>query len=112
MRALIRLARQNDLHALFVNVSFVGSESLVAALGRDGDGVIISQVVPHFDANLPIVRDYRAALAASSPPAAPTFGLVGRLHQHPDSPALSTAFRKNPAASRLSMHLRRKADST
>lgn len=72
--ALIRLAKQNDLDALFINVSFVGAESLAAALGSDGDGIIISQVVPHFDADLPIAREYRAALAASDPSAQPTFG--------------------------------------
>jgi ABC-type branched-subunit amino acid transport system substrate-binding protein len=72
--ALIRLARQNDLHALFINVSFVGSESLAAELGSSGDGIVISQVVPHFDADLPVIRDYRAALSASSPGAQPTFG--------------------------------------
>jgi branched-chain amino acid transport system substrate-binding protein len=62
--AFIRLARQSGLKALFLNVSFVGSAPLAKALGKDGDGVIITQVVPHFDAELPIVQQYRSALAA------------------------------------------------
>jgi branched-chain amino acid transport system substrate-binding protein len=72
--AFVRLARENALDALFINVSFVGSESLAKALGKEGDGVIISQVVPHVGADLPITRDFRAALRASSPAAEATFG--------------------------------------
>jgi ABC-type branched-subunit amino acid transport system substrate-binding protein len=72
--AFIRLARQNALDALFVNVSFVGSESLAKALGQVGDGVVISQVVPHYDSDLPIASEYRAALAADDAKAQPTFG--------------------------------------
>lgn len=62
--AFIRLAKQSGLKALFLNVSFVGSAPLARALGEDGDGVIITQVVPHFDAELPIVQQYGSALAA------------------------------------------------
>jgi branched-chain amino acid transport system substrate-binding protein len=72
--AFVRLARENALDALFVNVSFVGSESLAKALGKEGDGVIISQVVPHFGSDLPIARAFRAALRASSPDTEATFG--------------------------------------
>ncbi len=57
----IRLARQSGLDALFLNVSFVGSTALARALGRDGDGVVITQVVPHpRQSSLPLVRDYLA----------------------------------------------------
>ncbi len=45
----IRLARQVVPSALFLNVSFVGSAALSQALGTDGEGVIITQVVPHYD---------------------------------------------------------------
>ncbi len=69
----IRLARAASLRALFLNVSFVGAEQLASNLGAEGEGVIVAQVVPHYDANLPIVRDYRAALAASDKQLAPTF---------------------------------------
>ncbi len=62
--AFIRLAKQSGLKALFLNVSFVGVEPLAQALEKEGDGVIITQVVPHFDADLPIVEQYRNALSA------------------------------------------------
>ncbi|TVQ97476.1 MAG: hypothetical protein EA399_13510 [Desulfovibrionales bacterium] len=42
----IRQARSQGFSPLFHNVSFVGSEELIRILGRDGDGVIITQVVP------------------------------------------------------------------
>ena len=82
--AFIRLARQNKLDALFLNVSFVGTESLINALGAEGDGVIVTQVVPHFDSDLPAVVEYRKALAASASTARPSFGslegyLAGRV---------------------------------
>jgi ABC-type branched-subunit amino acid transport system substrate-binding protein len=70
----IRLAKQNSFNPLFLNVSFVGSSSLAKALASDGDGVIVTQVVPHFDADLPLVKQYRAALAKFSPEAEPNFG--------------------------------------
>lgn len=70
----IELAREIGLGALFLNVSFVGAAPLSAALGDKGEGVIVTQVVPHFDSGLPVVRDYLEALAASKPRALPTFG--------------------------------------
>jgi branched-chain amino acid transport system substrate-binding protein len=70
----IELARDIGLDALFLNVSFVGAAPLSAALGEKGDGVIVTQVVPHFDSDLPIVREYRKALATSNPQVLPTFG--------------------------------------
>jgi branched-chain amino acid transport system substrate-binding protein len=42
----VRLARSHGLDAIFINVSFVGSESLAKDLGGDGDGVVVTQVVP------------------------------------------------------------------
>ncbi len=42
----IKLARQVKLDALFVAISFVGSDLLAQELGSDGAGVIVSQVVP------------------------------------------------------------------
>src|SRR5439155_13440163 len=46
--AFIKLARQSELDALFSNVSFVGSEPLAKALEKNGEGVIITQTVPHY----------------------------------------------------------------
>jgi branched-chain amino acid transport system substrate-binding protein len=56
----IKLARQHGLDALFVNVSFVGSEALAAELGPAGDGVVVTQVVPLLDATQPVVKEFRA----------------------------------------------------
>ncbi len=70
----IKLARENEYNPLFLNVSFVGSAALAAALGGQGDGVIITQVVPHFAADRSIAREYRAALKAVDEKAEPTFG--------------------------------------
>jgi branched-chain amino acid transport system substrate-binding protein len=59
----IRLARKNGLNAVFANVSFVGSEALAHELGQEGDGVVVTQVVPHYDDALPAVTDYRRRVA-------------------------------------------------
>lgn len=81
----IRLARKLNLQAEFVNISFVGSEALAQELGADGEGVIISQVVPFpWDASVPAVAAYQAALTAADAAAQPGFVslegyLAGRL---------------------------------
>ena len=81
----IKLAHQVKLNAVFVAISFVGSDSLAAELGSQGAGVVISQVVPFpFDRSLPLVASYQAAIVASNPNAKPGFVslegyMVGRL---------------------------------
>jgi branched-chain amino acid transport system substrate-binding protein len=62
----IKLAKRCGLDAVFANVSFVGSDPLSTELGRDGDGVVVTQVVPHYGSDLPVVREYRAAVAGMS----------------------------------------------
>ena len=48
--------------ATFYNVSFVGSTALAAALGKEGSGVAISQVVPFpWGTSVPVVKEYQAA---------------------------------------------------
>ena len=42
----VKLARQLKMDAVFVAISFVGSNSLAQELGNQGAGVIVSQVVP------------------------------------------------------------------
>lgn len=56
----IRMAKQHGLRAIFANVSFVGSSELRRALGPDADGVVITQVVPHWSGELPVLQEYRA----------------------------------------------------
>ncbi len=59
----IKLAKQDLPDALFLNVSFVGSVALKEALGPDNsEGVIITQVVPHYEADLAAVKEYQADL--------------------------------------------------
>ena len=42
----IRLARSRGFHPIFHCLSFVGGDELAKKLGREGEGVIITQVVP------------------------------------------------------------------
>ncbi len=72
--ALIQQARAVGFEPLFLNVSFVGANALATELGEQGEGVIVTQVVPHYEADLPIVARYRTALAALDAKAAPNFG--------------------------------------
>lgn len=69
----IRLAGQYGLEALFLNVSFVASSSLATALGDCKAPVIVTQVVPHFTSDLPILRDYIRDLHRLDGGAQPTF---------------------------------------
>jgi ABC-type branched-subunit amino acid transport system substrate-binding protein len=81
----VKLAHKVKLDAVFVAISFVGTDSLAEELGNQGDGVVISQVVPFpFDKSLPVIDKYHAALAAVDPKAKPGFVtlegyLVGRV---------------------------------
>jgi branched-chain amino acid transport system substrate-binding protein len=71
----IRLAHAGGLDALFLNVSFVGSNPLAAALGNLPVNVIVTQVVPYpLGGDLPIVREYRDDLKAIDPNVAYGFG--------------------------------------
>ena len=81
----IKLARQTKLDAVFVNISFVGSDALAKELGPVGAGVVVTQVVPYpRDPSVAVVAKYQAALKAVSPSAEPGFVslegyMVGRL---------------------------------
>jgi ABC-type branched-subunit amino acid transport system substrate-binding protein len=56
----IQVCKETGLHALFVNVSFVGSVPLAQALGKTEAPVVVTQVVPALYSNLPIVSDFSA----------------------------------------------------
>jgi ABC-type branched-subunit amino acid transport system substrate-binding protein len=57
----IRQMRNAGSGATFYNVSFVGSKALADALGADGSGVAISQVVPFpWGTAVPVVKEYQA----------------------------------------------------
>ncbi len=56
----IRQMRKAGSGATFYNVSFVGSKALADALGNDGSGVAISQVVPFpWGSAVPVVKEYQ-----------------------------------------------------
>ncbi|HYA36766.1 MAG TPA: ABC transporter substrate-binding protein [Candidatus Methylomirabilis sp.] len=58
----------------YLNVSFVGSEALAHELGSDGDGVIISQVVPYYlDPYYAVATEFRQSLARHFPDSKPSF---------------------------------------
>ena len=65
---LINWAKHTGMDAVFLTVSFVGSNALAQALGASGAGVVVTQVVP-FPTNdsLPVVAAYLNALAVYSP---------------------------------------------
>ena len=78
-------ARKLGMRAVHLNVSFVGSNSLLKELGGAGDGVVVTQVVPFpRDRSIPVVADYQAAIRQIDGSAQPGFVslegyLAGRL---------------------------------
>jgi len=64
--AFVRAMKKAGSGAQFHNVSFVGSKALADALGDEGYGVAISQVVPFpWSPTTQIVREYQALLKAA-----------------------------------------------
>ena len=70
----IKLAHKSGFNPIFVNISFVGASALAKQLGPEGNGVIVSQVVPFpWDASVKVVADYQAAEKALDPNLKPDF---------------------------------------
>jgi len=70
----IKLARKSGFNPIFVNISFVGANALAKELGADGEGVIVSQVVPFpWDTSVKLVVDYQAAEKLLDPNLQPDF---------------------------------------
>lgn len=58
----VKLAQRQELVAQFVSTSFAGSTALADALGKEGVGIVMTQVVPSVLNNtVPIVREYQQA---------------------------------------------------
>ncbi len=80
-----RWAHKLGVGATIVNISFVGANALAAALGPDAEGIYVTQVVPFPTGDsMPLLSQYRTALAAFDPAARPSFGslegyVAGRL---------------------------------
>ena len=72
--SLIKWARQLDMDAVFITLSFVGSNALAVELGDDGIGVFATQVMP-FPTNdeVPVVASYLDALLEHDPDVEPGF---------------------------------------
>ncbi|MBR0960320.1 ABC transporter substrate-binding protein [Bradyrhizobium japonicum] len=70
----IKLAHRSGFYPTFVNISFVGANALATELGPEGEGVVVSQVVPFpWDRSLKLVADYQAAQTAFDPALTPDF---------------------------------------
>ncbi|MEA1966811.1 MAG: ABC transporter substrate-binding protein [Thermodesulfobacteriota bacterium] len=83
----ITLAKKRNFTPLFYNVSFVGSEELARRLGKTGQGVIVTQVVPppvldnNQNSNLSGVVEYTRLMSQYFPESKPTFaGLEGYIN--------------------------------
>lgn len=62
---MFKEARAQGSHAEFVSTSFAGSTALARALGEQGVGVLMSQVVPNpARSAIPVVREYQQAMRA------------------------------------------------
>lgn len=72
--AYIRAARKAGYGGSFYNVSFVGTQALADELGKDGAGVVVSQVVPNpFSTAKPITREFLSAIAKGGNKVQPNF---------------------------------------
>ncbi|MBR0928804.1 ABC transporter substrate-binding protein [Bradyrhizobium sp. 62B] len=99
----IKLAHRSGFYPTFVNISFVGATALARELGPEGEGVIVSQVVPFpWDRSLELVADYQAAQKAFDPTLTPDFvSLEGYLSGRLAAAALEIAGPKPTRASLL-----------
>ncbi|WP_440641941.1 ABC transporter substrate-binding protein [Bradyrhizobium sp. PUT101] len=99
----IKLAHRSGFYPAFANISFVGANALAEELGPDGEGVIVSQVVPFpWDRSLKLVADYQAAQQAFDPTLTPDFvSLEGYISGRLAAAALEKAGPKPTRASLL-----------
>ncbi len=64
--AFIREARKAGYGGLFYNVSFVGTQALADELGKEGAGVVVSQVMPSpYDGARQIAREFTDAVKSA-----------------------------------------------
>jgi branched-chain amino acid transport system substrate-binding protein len=72
--AFIRAARKTGYGGTFFNVSFVGTQALADELGREGRGIMVSQVMPFpFATNTPISREYLDAVGRAGGDTPPNY---------------------------------------
>jgi len=72
--AFIREARKAGYGGMFLNVSFVGTQALADELGKEGLGIMVSQVMPFpFSTITPISREYLDAVRKAGGDARPNY---------------------------------------
>lgn len=72
--AFIKAAKAAGYGGTFYNVSFVGTQALADELGKDGAGVVVTQVVPSpYNAARPIAREYLDAVRKGGADYQPNF---------------------------------------
>jgi len=72
--AFIRDARKAGYGGTFFNVSFVGTQALADELGRDGMGIMVSQVMPYpFSTTTAISREYLDAVKKAGADTQPNY---------------------------------------
>ncbi len=72
--AYIRAARKAGFGGSFYNVSFVGTQALADALGKEGAGVAVTQVVPSpYSSSRPLTREFLAMIAQGGNKVQPNF---------------------------------------
>lgn len=91
--AFVRAARQAGYGGQFYNVSFVGTSALAQALGKEAEGVVVTQVVPSpFKTSHPLAREFQAALQKSGASLQPDYSsMEGYLAARVVSEALKSA---------------------
>jgi len=68
LSVFIKEAKAAGLKSQLATVSFVGTDSLVKLTGNEGDGVVISQVVPFpEDLSLPVTKECSTLIAKHAP---------------------------------------------
>ena len=72
--AFIRAARKAGYGGTFFNVSFVGTQALADELGKEGRGIMVSQVMPFpFSTTTAISREYLDAVRKAGGDAVPNY---------------------------------------
>jgi branched-chain amino acid transport system substrate-binding protein len=72
--AFIRAARKAGYGGTFINVSFVGTQALADELGREGLGIMVTQVMPFpFSTTTAIAREYLDAVRKAGADATPNY---------------------------------------
>ncbi|MBI1823744.1 MAG: ABC transporter substrate-binding protein [Nitrospirae bacterium] len=95
----IKKAKSQGFRPKFLNISFVGTYALIQELGSDGDGVIVTQVVPNpIDSTLPVVKQYKEDMNVAGRGSLDFTSLEGYI----DAVVLTEAIKKSESLTRSS----------